>query len=924
MGDLSAVPQEKIVDYLLERLESGQIYTWVGSLLLAINPDKIATENIYDLARAYKYDNICDMSHKEVSPHIFAVAARARYRIIQGLGKPSQVIVLSGETGTGKTFNAWKALEFLIRNGASSHIHERRDGVYNILHKISDACRLISAFTTASTERNTVSSRHVQLVWLEYKMGEICGATISSHFLERDRATKGFHNFQIFHQMITTIGGIELANTGLSREVQSMLRTRGWDSIRMRQEFRGGFYATQQAMDTLGFTNNQKNDVFLVLSLLVHMADIQFVQNDDYCTIDIVDEQSRRALENTCRLACVEEEDIIELLTTTLINPHSNCRRHSTYRRNLNTSDVCRYRLHSIIRHLYDLLFHWLINLVNEVLTAHLYSERLGILDIFGFECFDFNGIEQLCINYVNERIQQYFVEKYLVSYRNDLQKEGLIDYEEPSKIMQSYEDRINTIEIYLFATLNDVIVLKLCLSTISNDSSTLIRQICAKSCPATRRYLNVRNENFVVRHYCDIVKYSAYELCSKNTDKIPDEITITFNVSENKFLYSLINKSKPDDGKAKKSTMLSKLRCNVDLLIEELNKCDMHYVRCIKPQRRKWNSPEWDRDELHRQLANAGILDVLPLAKVKYPIQFVYKDFLKRYARSTKPSCNLRTACKRILESSRQTLDDDNSSVYYGKHLIFMRESMFLRLESARKRYRVECVKKIESFWIKYKINTENQLQKNLEENIVNDKRISVQYEQSQFEKSLSEFEQIIPVQDIPFSISGNYGEMVVRIAKKTAYILNWLDDVNREKDSKNYTSILEQLRENYSDQSDNSNCNQDNQARGASHKFADDDNNDGHNNNNKLHNNNLCMRNRHEKNLGYFNEVSSINNNIFYIYYIINAICHSRNNILYLFIITENSYLEGGYVHHTTRHCYAILQKWDFEPTTSGKATS
>ena len=114
-----------------------------------------------------------------------------------------KVIVLNGETGTGKTFNAWKALEFLTKN-AYPEVLETRDVVCGIVRKISVACRLISAFTTAPTEINKVSSRHVQLVWLEYKMGSICGATISSYLLERDRVTKGCCNFQIFSQVKET------------------------------------------------------------------------------------------------------------------------------------------------------------------------------------------------------------------------------------------------------------------------------------------------------------------------------------------------------------------------------------------------------------------------------------------------------------------------------------------------------------------------------------------------------------------------------------------------------------------------------------------------------------------------------------------------------------------------------------------------
>lgn len=214
-------------------MQRGRIYTWVGTLLLAINPSgEITTEDIYDLSRTHEYDNICSLAHKEVAPHIYAVAARAHYRIIQGLGKASQVnrrnrftlaslriygncttflstvshvsqvIVLNGETGAGKTFNAWKALEFLT--AGTRHVFadaRKQDLVRGIVRRIADACRLISAFSTAPTERNEVSSRDVQLVWLEYEMGNVCGARVSSYLLERDRVTKGCGSFQIFGQV---------------------------------------------------------------------------------------------------------------------------------------------------------------------------------------------------------------------------------------------------------------------------------------------------------------------------------------------------------------------------------------------------------------------------------------------------------------------------------------------------------------------------------------------------------------------------------------------------------------------------------------------------------------------------------------------------------------------------------------------------
>ncbi|XP_070157333.1 myosin ID heavy chain isoform X3 [Polyergus mexicanus] len=877
MDDSSAVWQENIpvIDYLLERFERGEIYTWVGSLLLAINPnDEISIDDIYDLSRVNDlYDNVYDVTHKELAPHIFAMAARAHYRIVQGLGKPSQVIVLNGETGTGKTFNAWKALEFLTARNAFADKHRGRDAACcDFVQRITDACRLISAFTVASTERNEISSRHVKLVWLEYKMGSICGAMISSYLLERNRVTMGHCNFQIFYQMMTALTDIEFADTGLSRDTRYFMSS-DLDSVK-GQELRDGFQDTLKAMDMLNFTKDQKKNIFQVLSLLIHMNNIRFTQEDDHCRIDTDDQQSKEALEKTCKLTGLQKEDITKLLTSTLINPQSSWQRHTACRRNLTTEDACCYRLRSIIRHLYDLLFHWLINSINGILSTRLFSERLGILDVFGFECFDANGIEQLCVNYVNERLQWYFMEKYLEFRQKILQEENLIEDAEPPEIVRLYENRLNMIEKRLFTTLNDI-----CLSTVPSDLSTLIQQICANGCPETKRFLKVRNENFVIQHYSDAVEYSINDLLSKNIDKIPDEIIVTFGMSKNTFLYCLINRSQLhyENGKAKKPTMLSKLRHNVDLLIQELNKCDAHYVRCIKPWR--LDNREWDRNKLRRQLANTGILDALPLARCKYSIHFTYKEFFKRYC--CKRTSDFRVSRKRS-KSSRLRVNHDDLSVHYGKHFIFLTEHTFLQLESARKRLHVECVGKIESFWIKYRNNRRQNIKRNTADDIQ-----TINIENKLIENSQLECKRIISIGICVYAetywrqntrrnttrdnqaifnidiqnestkknqLKNKYDMQLTDYSiiqgkppfippnvsyNKTAYIIHWLENVSKAMNIKNIGSTWKQLSIRHNQLTD----------------IQSQDARSMRSNSNRLH-----MENRHENNLGDYNKKEDV----------------------------------------------------------------
>ncbi|XP_076393265.1 LOW QUALITY PROTEIN: unconventional myosin-XIX [Megachile rotundata] len=698
INDLAALPEneEMIIDFLLERLQHGQIYTWIGSVLLTINPNnEISTSHLYNLSEFDKYLN----STEAVSgvPHIYTVAARAHYSLTRELGRNCQVIIISGATGTGKTFNACKCLEFLSRINKNEMLAFQGDYTYNIVLRIMDACRLISAFTTACTERNEVSSRHGQLVCLHYKGSTISGATINSFLLERSRVTRGSNNFQIFYQMMFGMSSTELESYNLSTdECYDILSTVDCNKIKY---FQNSFQDTSKALDILGFTSDQKRNIFQVLALLLHMGNIKFIQSGETCTIDINDKKSMKALKSTCALSSLTEEAVIELLTTILINPQSTWRKHTPYHRYLVTVDACRSRLHSIIRHMYELLFHWVLNHTNNALCVkHEFFQWLGVLDIFGFESFDKNGIEQLCVNYANEKMQQYFIETYVESSRKDLGEEGFIKENNPLHTIDFYKERLNVIEEGLFLTLNDA-----CHSPVPINISKIIQLACSNLYNGQKKFLDAKDGNFIIDHYSGPVAYSIDDLLSKNTDKVPNEISMIFNASTNKFLRTLINIDEEQYSHTiktcRKRTMLAKLKYNIDTLIKELRKCDLHYVRCVKPNR--LTDIEWDRKEFRKQLASTGIFDILPLAKCKYPIRLHYEKFCERYSKRPTETTDL-NKCKLILESVVPQREI-SSLVHFGKQLIFLTESVFLKLEFHRRNYRIKCVNKIQMFWQKH-----------------------------------------------------------------------------------------------------------------------------------------------------------------------------------------------------------------------------
>ncbi|CAK9799279.1 Unconventional myosin-XIX [Anthophora quadrimaculata] len=627
INDLSALPENEdiITDFLLERLQRGQIYTWVGSLLLTLNPNnEISTSHLYNSSEFNKYTNISDIY--EANPHIFTVAAKAHYNLTKQFGKSCQVIIISGETGTGKTYNAFKCLQFLGAVNKNSVQPSQDICTYNTMIKITDACRLISAFTTACTEKNEVSSRHGQLVRLHYKGGSTHSLVVYS-YADKDVREKLLEN--IF-QMIFGLANAQLETFYLSKDdCYDILSVVDYTKGTYYQE---GFRDTLQALDISGFEPDQQNQIFHVLALLIHMGNIKFVKNGETCAIDLSSNKSKEALKNTCTLSSLTEDTMIELLTTILINPQSTWRKHTSYHRHLVTVDACRNRLHSIIRHIYDLLFRWILNHINDTLSLQQeYSQWLGILDIFGFESFDKNGIEQLCVNYANEKMQQYFIESYVENSHKDLQEEGFITNCNSLNTINLYKKRLNIIEENLFLTLNDA-----CQTPVGINMSSIIQLTCKNLNNVQKKFLSEKEGNFIIEHYSGPVAYSIEDLLSKNADKVPNEISLIFNISRNKFLRSLINSEEEQQftvkTTTKKKTMLAKLKYNMDTLIKELSKCDLHYVRCVRPNRSINN--KWDRKDFKKQLACIGVFDALPLVKCKYPIRLRYRDFYLRYSK--------------------------------------------------------------------------------------------------------------------------------------------------------------------------------------------------------------------------------------------------------------------------------------------------
>ncbi|XP_046746497.1 unconventional myosin-XIX-like [Diprion similis] len=701
-NNLADIPdnEDLIVKYLVLRYVQGKVYTWVGPVLLALNPRQ-PNSDLYDRTRQDHFTKSLNNSQQELlEPHVFAVAAQARYRLACGLGKVHQVIVISGDSGSGKTFSACKILNFLAATDQSN-----RDQTESTLSQIGKACSVVSSFSTASTERNKHSSRHGQLVQLQYVNGTIQGAVINSFLLEQSRVTGVCNNFHIFGQMLAGLADSHLGTLKLSRTTLYKIITNDSHTI-LNEDYVKGFQETVEAMDYLRIGESQRHDIFKVIALLLHLRNIQFQERLTVgCDVDVQKKESSNALEGACHLLGLPIPDLIKLLTTSMITPRSRLQRRSTYYCTITSVEGCNTRLHSIIRYLYYRLFYWLIDRLNEILTSLKQKPKLlGVLDIFGFEFFSVNSIEQLSINYANERMQLHFVEKYLEASRSELASEGL-SLSPPLSTATNHRERLAAIENCLFPVLDDA-----CLIARTQKHSSF-DQLVLPTSNASTNFIHEKGETFAIRHYSRIVEYSTVDVLRKNTDKVPAELVSTFSLCQNKFILILLNKEntnrqshlqqEPGFDKKKKNTTLGKFKHSMDALMKELDEYDLHYIRCIKP------SNHIDEGEMMKdfkqQLACSGILDALLLARCALPIRLEYKEFIKRYSKQvTAEVKDPIWICKMILKLVLNG-DELQSLVHFGNRLIFLTEAVLYKLELVRDEFRSQCASKIQCLWFKY-----------------------------------------------------------------------------------------------------------------------------------------------------------------------------------------------------------------------------
>jgi len=667
---LDSLDEGLIIHNIRERFVNSQkIYTWIGTILISINPYEIFP--IYGLQNIDDYKN---RGNRVLDPHVYVVADNALKPLLE-YGE-NHSILISGESGAGKTWNTKQCLSYITETTQRTQA-KQGDGS-SIEDKILSANPILEAFGNAKTVRNDNSSRFGRFTEVHFKdTGKISGARIDNFLLEKSRVVyqgQGERNYHIFYQLLSS-GRAE--KYGLSSvETLVYLNQSGCttvDSVDDGNEFEG----LLQAFSDMGITTEEVEWVLQVVAAILHLGNATFESDGGEGSrltslaqtgmqwIAYLLDVDQSKLEFGLVNRSIEVNDVVTYIP---LKPHA-----------------ARDSRNALSKSLYGQVFDWLVKRINNSLEGERRPWAfLGLLDIFGFEIFETNSFEQLCINFTNEKLQQLFNRDTFKLEEQLYTKEGIefdhIKYTDNQPILDLIEHR----PLGLLLTLDDMNRMPR-----STDIGFVHK---ANSNHATNPYfvtstMTRHGENcFTIKHYAGDVIYNSEGFLMKNKDLLFAELYEVLTLSNSPKTAAMFP---PLTKHGRSSYSLgAQFRKQLDRLMGILNSTHSHYIRCVKPN--EYKAPREFNSMLSlEQLRYSGVFEAVRIRKQGFPFRNTYERFVERYRcvmlKGTKwPPLHGRTPkeqTKEILDSTGQ----DFSEVRFGRTMALYRSEQYRLLELLR-----------------------------------------------------------------------------------------------------------------------------------------------------------------------------------------------------------------------------------------------
>lgn len=689
VGDLvllDPLTEDTVLQNLKERFQHNEIYTYIGNVVISVNPYQPLPIYSEEVVEQYKNCNFF-----AVKPHIYAIADDA-YRSLRDQDK-DQCVLITGESGAGKTEASKLVMSYVAA------VCGKGEQVNRVKEQLLQSNPVLEAFGNAKTIRNDNSSRFGKYMDIEFDFkGDPLGGVISNYLLEKSRVVhhiKGERSFHIFYQLLSGGSDQLLKQLKLERDYSLYNYLNREASSLQGVDDAANFKGVQDAMKAIGFSSTEVTEVLEVTAVVLKLGNVQLSEQFQASGAEACGIKNEQVIKEICQLIKLDETVLENALCSRTVEAHQEKMVTS-----LKVSQGY-YVRDALAKNIYNRLFNWLVNRINESIKVKTTERKkvMGVLDIYGFEIFQNNSFEQFIINYCNEKLQQIFILLTLKEEQEEYIREGIawtpVDFFDNSIICHLIEDNTGGI----LAMLDEE-----CLRPGEVNEATFLTKLNLVF-KKHQRYESRVTQNakhimdtsmladcFRIHHYAGKVTYNVTGFIEKNNDLLYRDLSQAMWKAKHELLHSLFPEGDPGKASLKRPpTAGFQFKASVATLMKNLYSKKPNYIRCIKPNDTK-RSAVFTEELVRTQVRYLGLLENVRVRRAGYAYRQGYEPCLERYKMLSKETWphwhgNPRDGVQALLSS----LSIDPKELAYGHTKIFIRTpALLFDLEDRRQR-RVE-----------------------------------------------------------------------------------------------------------------------------------------------------------------------------------------------------------------------------------------
>ncbi|XDG07454.1 hypothetical protein ABKA04_007069 [Annulohypoxylon sp. FPYF3050] len=636
MAELTHLNEASVVHNLHMRYQADLIYTYSGLFLVTVNPYCPLPIYTNEFVNRYKGRN-----REDTKPHIFAMADEA-FRNLVDEGE-NQSILVTGESGAGKTENTKKVIQYLAAVAHTDSSTKSRGQHSTLSQQILRANPILEAFGNAQTVRNNNSSRFGKFIRIEFtRNGAIAGAFIDWYLLEKSRVVRinsQERNYHVFYQLLKG------ASQQMRREfllddfeVEDFTYTReGHDTIAGVSDL-DEWESLLEAFSVMGFTDKEQDAILRTVAAVLHLGNVTVVKESRMADQARLAPDAKEVAARVCKLLGIPLEPFLQGLL------HPKVKAGREWVEKVQTPEQVRLGIDALAKGIYERGFGDLVKRINRQLDRTGLgiddSKFIGVLDIAGFEIFEENSFEQLCINYTNEKLQQFFNHHMFVLEQEEYAREQIewqfIDF---GRDLQPTIDLIELPNpIGIFSCLDEDSVMP---KATDKSFTEKLNSLWDKKSNKYRTSRPGARQGFILTHYAAEVEYSTEGWLEKNKDPLNDNVTRLLAASTDKHVANLFTDCADTDddigasrSRVKKGlfrTVAQRHKEQLSSLMSQLHSTHPHFVRCILPNHKK-RPKQFNALLVLDQLRCNGVLEGIRIARTGFPNRLSFAEFRQRY----------------------------------------------------------------------------------------------------------------------------------------------------------------------------------------------------------------------------------------------------------------------------------------------------